>query len=161
MLSFFSFAFWLSVCLWRNVCLDLLPTFFFLLFLAAPWGMPDLSSPARNGTLPLVLGAWSFNPVDHQRSPCPFTDWVVYSFDTEQHELSGYFGDESFISCIVFKYFLPFCGLFIHCVYSSVCCAKFFIKFEVFFFFFCISQVGVYNLNSLIRDWTGESEAWI
>ena len=122
-----------------------------LLFsLAAPLGIPDLSPPTRNGTLPFVLGAWSFNPVDHQRSPCPFTDCIVYSFDIEQHELSVYFGDESFVSCTVCKYFLPFCGLFIHFVSSSICCAKFFIKFEgVFCLFVCLCQV---QHITLIRD---------
>ena len=36
-----------------------------------------------------------------------FFDWVVYFFESELYELFVYFGDESLVGCITYKYFLP------------------------------------------------------
>ena len=45
-------------------------------------------------------------------------------FDIELHELLVNFGDQSFVSCFICKYFLPFWGLSFHLVYGFLCCAK-------------------------------------
>ena len=45
-------------------------------------------------------------------------------FDIELHELLVYFGDSSFVSCFVCKYFLPFWTLSFHLVHGFLCCAK-------------------------------------
>ena len=54
----------------------------------------------------------------------PFFGWIVWFFDIEQHVLFVNFGDESLVSHIICKYFLPFCGLPFHFVYDFLCCAK-------------------------------------
>ena len=55
----------------------------------------------------------------------PFFDWIVCSFfDIELHELFVYFGDQSFVCCFIWKYFLPFSGLSFCLVYDFLCRAK-------------------------------------
>ena len=42
----------------------------------------------------------------------------------ELHELCLYFGDQSFVSCFVFNYFLLFFALSFNLVHSFLCCAN-------------------------------------
>ena len=55
---------------------------------------------------------------------CPLIDWIVCFSGTELYELLVYFRDQSFVSCFIYYYFVPFWGLPFHLVYSFICCAK-------------------------------------
>ena len=72
--------------------------------------------------------------------------WLNYLFFWTLFELFVYFGLISLISCIVFKYFLPFCRLSFHFSDSFLCCAKAFqfgwVSFVYLcFYFFCLGKV--------------------
>ena len=56
------------------------------------------------------------------RSSAHFFDWVVGFYVIELQELFVNFGD--LVSCIICKYFLPFCKLYFHFVYGFLCCAR-------------------------------------
>ena len=58
------------------------------------------------------------------RSSGHFLIGLFVCFAIELHELLIYFGDWSFVSYFIFKYFLPFWGLSFHRVYGFLCCAK-------------------------------------
>ena len=55
---------------------------------------------------------------------CPICDWVVCFSGIELHELLVYFGDESFVSRLISYYFLPFCRMYFHPIYSVLHSAK-------------------------------------
>ena len=78
------------------------------------------------------------------KSSAHFLDWVVWFFDIELHELLVNFGDKSFVSCFICKYFLPFGGLSFRLVYGFFCCAKAFkfhwVPFVHFCFYFHFSR---------------------
>ena len=56
------------------------------------------------------------------RSSAHFFDWVVGFYVIELQDLFVNFGD--LVSCIISKYFLPFCKLYFHFVYGFLCCAR-------------------------------------
>ena len=62
----------------------------------------------------------------------------------ELYELLVYFGNQSFVSCFIFYYFLPFWGLSFHLAHSFFCCAKAFkfnqVPLVYFCFYFCYSR---------------------
>ena len=59
---------------------------------------------------------------------CPFFDWVICCccccFFIELHELFRYFGELSFVGCLICKHFLQFQVLSFYLVYGFLCCAK-------------------------------------
>ena len=71
------------------------------------------------------------------RSSAHIFDWAFSFFDIELHELFGYFGDQSLVSCLICKYLLPFQGLSFRLVYGFLCCAKAFKFNQVPFLYFC------------------------
>ena len=54
----------------------------------------------------------------------PLLDWVVCFSGIELHELLVYFWNQSFVSCFICCYFVPFLELSFHLVYSYFHCAK-------------------------------------
>ena len=75
-----------------------------------------------------------------------FWHWVVWA--------ACYFGNESFVSCFICYYFLPFWGLTFHLAYSFPCCAKAFkfnqVSLVYFCFYFCYSRSWVIEDLALI-----------
>ena len=55
---------------------------------------------------------------------CPHFDCVVCFSSIELNELLVHFGDSSFISCFICKFFLSLSGLSFDLVYSFLCCTK-------------------------------------
>ena len=55
----------------------------------------------------------------------------------ELYELLVYFGNQSFVSCFIFYYFLPFWELSFHLAFSFLCCAKAFKCNQVPLVYFC------------------------
>ena len=63
------------------------------------------------------------------RSFFPLFDWVICFSVIELYELLVFFGNEYFVSCFIWYYFLPFWGLSFHFVYSFLCWAKSFSRY--------------------------------
>ena len=65
-------------------------------------------------------------------------------FDIELHELLVYFGDYSFVSCFICKYFVPFWGLFFVFFMVSFAVKKLlsFIRSHLFIFVFISISLG-------------------
>ena len=57
---------------------------------------------------------------------CPFFDWVFFFFFLILSCIKGLYILEinSFVDCIIYKYFLPFCRLSFCLVYDFLCFAK-------------------------------------
>ena len=140
MLSVFSCASWPSVCLLWHVCVcsvisnslrphGLKPTGFSIhgIFQASIRKQVAISS-SRGSSQPREWTCISLHwqadslPLHHfWGSPCLLWRkvylgplpmfWLGCLFYTELHELFIYFGDESFVSSFICKYFLPFWGL--------------------------------------------------
>ena len=58
------------------------------------------------------------------RCSVQFLIMLFVCFYIEPHELFVNIEDQSLVGHVVFKYFLPFCGLSFHFAYGFVSCAK-------------------------------------
>ena len=74
----------------------------------------------------------------------PLFDWVVCFPGIELYELLVHFGNQSFVSCFICYYFLPFGGLSFHLAYSFFDVQKLLslIRFHLFTFVFISITLG-------------------
>ena len=75
---------------------------------------------------------------------CPFSEWLVWSFDIELDEQFVYFGYLPLVSCIICKYFLPFHRLCFWVFLVSFAVQKFLslIRADLFIFAFISFALG-------------------
>ena len=88
--------------------------------------------------------------------PFPLFDWVVCFSGIELYELLVYFGNWSFVSCLICYYFFPFWRLSFHLACSFLCCAKAFkfnqVSLIYFCFYFCYSSRWIIEDLALIYN---------
>ena len=85
--------------------------------------------------------------------PCIYGLGCLFFFDIELHDLLVYFGDESFVSCFVCKYFLPFWGCLFVLFMVSFAVQKLLSFIRSLFFIFVFISISLGGGSKRILLW--------